>query len=119
MFVLAVVAIELTDLVFALDSVPAVIAVSHRTFIVYTSNICAILGLRSLYFVLAGMLHRLRLLHYGLGLVLAFVGAKMLLARWIDVPIGASLAVILGTVGLFTIASLMTAKHAEDAGAPS
>jgi tellurite resistance protein TerC len=107
-FVLAVIAIEVTDLVFALDSVPAVIAISHQTFIIYTSNICAILGLRSLYFVLAGMLHKLRLLHYGLGLILAFVGVKMLLARWVTIPIGLSLAIILGTVAVFTVASLVT-----------
>ena len=109
-FLLAVIAIEVTDLVFALDSVPAVIAVSHETFIIYTSNICAILGLRSLYFVLAGMLHKLRLLHYGLGLILAFVGIKMLLAHWLNIPIGISLGIILGTVAVFTIASLLMTK---------
>jgi tellurite resistance protein TerC len=109
-FLLAVIAIEVTDLVFALDSVPAVIAVSHETFIIYTSNICAILGLRSLYFVLAGMLHKLRLLHYGLGLILAFVGIKMLLAHWLNIPIGVSLGIILGTVAIFTIASLLMTK---------
>jgi tellurite resistance protein TerC len=106
-FVLAVIAVELTDLVFALDSVPAVIAVSHQTFIIYTSNICAILGLRSLYLVLASMLHKLRLLHYGLGLVLAFVGIKMLLSRRVEIPITISLAVILGIVAIFTVASLL------------
>ena len=117
-FVLAVVAIEITDLVFALDSVPAVIAVSHETFVIYTSNICAILGLRSLYFVLAGMLHKLRLLHYGLGLILGFVGVKMLFAHWLTIPIGLSLGIILGTVAVFTIASLLTAKP-EPASSPT
>jgi len=112
-FWLAVIAVELADIIFALDSVPAVIAVSRQTFIIYTSNICAILGLRSLYFVLADMLHKLRLLHYGLGLVLAFVGLKMLLAHWIDVPIGISLAIILGIVALFTAASLFTTPGAR------
>ena len=111
-FLLAVIAIEITDLVFALDSVPAVIAVSHQTYIIYTSNICAILGLRSLYFVLAGMLHKLRLLHYGLGLILGFVGLKMLLTHWVTIPIGLSLGVILGTVAAFTIASLLMTKPA-------
>lgn len=110
LFFLAVIAIEATDLIFALDSVPAVIAVSHETFIIYTSNICAILGLRSLYFVLADMLHKLRLLHYGLGLILAFVGLKMLLGRWFEIPIGISLAVILSIVAVFTAASLLTTK---------
>ncbi len=112
-FFLAVIAIEVTDLIFALDSVPAVIAVSHQAFIIYTSNICAILGLRSLYFVLAGMLHKLWLLHYGLGLILAFVGAKMLLAHWLQIPIAASLGIILGIVALFTVASLLTKKPAS------
>lgn len=106
-FVLAIIAIEITDVIFALDSVPAVIAVSRQTFIVYTSNICAILGLRSLYFVLAGMLHKLRLLHYGLGLILAFVGIKMLITHWIVIPITLSLCVILGIVAVFTVASLL------------
>jgi tellurite resistance protein TerC len=112
-FLLAILAIELTDLVFALDSVPAVIAVSHQPFIIYTSNICAILGLRSLYFVLAGVLHKLRLLHYGLGLVLAFVGIKMLLTRWIEIPTIISLAVILGIVALFTALSLLTTSSSQ------
>ena len=112
LFFLAVLAIEVTDLVFALDSVPAVIAVSHETFIIYTSNICAILGLRSLYFVLADMLHKLRLLHYGLGLILAFVGVKMLIGRWLEIPITISLGVILGILIIFTAASLLLSKPA-------
>ncbi len=112
-FLMAVLAIEATDLVFALDSVPAVIAVSKQTYIIYTSNICAILGLRSLYFVLAGMLHKLRLLHYGLGIILAFVGAKMLVGHWITISTIVSLGVILGTVAIFTIASLLTTEPAS------
>ena len=79
---------------FAVDSIPAVLAVSHNPFVVYTSNIAAILGLRSLYFALASLLDRLRYLHYGLGALLAFVAFKMLAARWIDVPITLSLAVM-------------------------
>jgi tellurite resistance protein TerC len=109
-FLLAIIAIEFTDLVFALDSIPAVIAVSHQTFIIYTSNICAILGLRSLYLVLAGMLDRLRLLHYGLGLILAFVGIKMLLARWVEIPITVSLLVILSIVAIFAVLSLVVTE---------
>lgn len=111
LFFLAVVSIEITDLVFALDSVPAVIAVSHETFIIYTSNICAILGLRSLYFVLAGMLHKLRLLHYGLGLILAFVGVKMLIGRWVEIPISISLAVIVSILAVFTVSSLLLSRR--------
>jgi tellurite resistance protein TerC len=74
-----------------------VLAVSHNPFVVYTSNIAAILGLRSLYFAMAALLNRLRYLHYGLGAMLAFVAFKMLAARWIEVPITLSLA-LMGTI---------------------
>ena len=104
---LAVVAIEITDVVFAIDSVPAVLGVTHDTFIVYTSNIFAILGLRSLYFVLQSLLHRLHLLHYGLAAILAFVGGKMIASRWFEIPTLWSLVVILGTVAIFAAASLL------------
>ncbi len=100
-----ILAVEATDLIFALDSIPAVLAISRDPFIVYTSNIFAILGLRSLYFVLAGMLDKLRLLHYGLAVILAFVALKMLLVHWIEVPVTVSLAVILTTLLIFAIAS--------------
>jgi tellurite resistance protein TerC len=89
-----IVAIEVTDVLFAMDSIPAVLAISHNPFVVYTSNIAAVLGLRSLYFALAAMLDRFRYLHYGLGAMLAFVALKMLTARWIEVPITLSLAVM-------------------------
>ncbi len=89
-----ILAVEFTDLLFAVDSIPAVLAVSHNPFVVYTSNIAAILGLRSLYFALVSLLNRLRYLHYGLGALLAFVAFKMFAARWIDVPITLSLAVM-------------------------
>jgi tellurite resistance protein TerC len=89
-----IVAVEVTDLLFAVDSIPAVLAISHDPFVVYTSNIAAILGLRSLYFVLAGLLDRLRYLHYGLGALLAFIALKMLAAKWLEVPITLSLAII-------------------------
>ena len=89
-----ILAVEVTDLLLAVDSIPAVLAVSHNPFVVYTSNIAAILGLRSLYFALAALLDRFRYLHYGLAALLAFVALKMLAARWIDVPITLSLAVM-------------------------
>jgi tellurite resistance protein TerC len=108
---LAVVAIEITDVVFAIDSVPAVLGVTHDTFIVYTSNIFAILGLRSLYFVLQSLLHRLHLLHYGLAAILAFVGGKMIATRWFEIPTLWSLVVILGTVAIFAAASLLLPKR--------
>jgi tellurite resistance protein TerC len=106
-FLLAVLTIEFTDVIFAIDSVPAVLAVTHDTFIVYTSNIFAILGLRSLYFVLQGLLHQLHLLHYGLAVILAFVGGKMIAARWFEIPTIWSLLIIISTVAIFAAASLL------------
>jgi tellurite resistance protein TerC len=100
-----ILAVEVTDLLFAVDSIPAVLAISHNPFVVYTSNIAAILGLRSLYFALASMLERLRYLHYGLGALLAFVALKMLAGRWIDVPITNSLAVMGGILAACSILS--------------
>ena len=102
-----ILAIEVTDLLFAVDSIPAVLAISHNPFVVYTSNIAAILGLRSLYFALAALLDRFRYLHYGLGALLAFVALKMLLARWIDVPITLSLAVIGAILALCAVVSML------------
>jgi tellurite resistance protein TerC len=89
-----ILAVEFTDVVFALDSIPAVLAVTRNPFLVYTSNIAAILGLRSLYFALASLLDRLRYLHYGLGALLAFVALKMIFSPWITVPVEISLAVV-------------------------
>lgn len=89
-----ILAVEFTDLLFAVDSIPAVLAVSHDPFIVYTSNIAAILGLRSLYFALAALLDRFHYLHYGLGALLAFIALKMLMAHWLEIPITISLAIM-------------------------
>ncbi|HTW44815.1 MAG TPA: hypothetical protein VMD58_04670 [Acidobacteriaceae bacterium] len=107
-FFLIVLAVEVTDLIFALDSIPAVLAITHDTFIVYTSNIFAILGLRSLYFAVSSVFDRLRLLHYGLALILAFVAIKMLLNRWIQIPVTWSLAFIVIVLGTFALASRLT-----------
>ncbi len=96
---LVLVAIEATDLVFAVDSIPAIFAVTTDPFIVYTSNVFAILGLRSLYFALAGMMEKFHYLKLGLSGVLTFVGAKMLLAGVFPIPIVASLAVIVLLLG--------------------
>jgi tellurite resistance protein TerC len=101
-----IIAVEVTDLLFAVDSIPAVLAVSHNPFVVYTSNIAAVLGLRSLYFALSSWLDRLRYLHYGLGAVLAFVAMKMIAAPWFDVPVGISLIVIVGILLVCLIFSL-------------
>jgi tellurite resistance protein TerC len=98
--------VESTDLIFAVDSVPAIFAVSRDPFIVYTSNIFAILGLRSLYFLLAGVIDLFVYLRYGLGVVLGFVGIKMLLVDIYKIPIGISLAVVAGILTLSIVASL-------------
>jgi len=107
-----IVAVEFTDLIFAIDSIPAVLGVSHNPFVVYTSNIAAVLGLRSLYSALADLLDRLRYLHYGLGALLAFVAIKMLVAHWIDIPITLSLAVMGAILTLCTVISLLVGVKA-------
>ena len=93
-FLLALLMIEFSDLVFALDSIPAIFAITQDAFIIFSSNIFAILGLRALYFVLADFLERLHTLRYGLALILAFVGAKLLLDPHLHISAGASLIVI-------------------------
>lgn len=105
----ALVVIETTDLVFALDSVPAVLAITHNPLIVYSSNVMAMLGLRSLYFVLADALHRLRYLRPGLALILVFTAIKMLAGGWVHISAGVSVMVI-GLVLLTTIAASLLAK---------
>jgi tellurite resistance protein TerC len=114
----ALLMIEFTDLVFALDSIPAVLAISNDMLIVYTSNIFAILGLRSLYFALAGMMGNFVYLKYGLSAVLAFVGMKMLISGFYHVDILVSLAVIVGCLTLSILASFLFPskknKHISD-----
>ena len=111
-----ILAIEVTDVVFATDSIPAVLAISHNPFVVYTSNILAILGLRSLYFALAALLDRFRYLHYGLGALLGFVAFKMLAARWIDVPITLSLAIMGAILIVCAVVSWIAQSRAEGLG---
>jgi tellurite resistance protein TerC len=91
---LTMIVIELTDLIFAVDSIPAVLAITRDQFVAYTSNICAILGLRSLYFLLAGLMDRFIYLRTGLALVLAFVGIKMIIADYLPIPRSLSLGII-------------------------
>jgi tellurite resistance protein TerC len=98
--------IESTDVVFAVDSVPAILAISRETFIVFSSNAFAILGLRALYFLLAGMSGKFRYLNVGLGVILGFVGVKMLIAEWYHFPTYASLIVIVVTLTIAIWASL-------------
>ena len=107
--VLALVVIDVMDLIFAFDSIPAVFAITTDPFIVYTSNICAILGLRSLYFLLAGMAARFERLHYGLAAVLTFVGVKMLLAGVMPISAGVSLLVVAVLLGASVVWSLASA----------
>jgi tellurite resistance protein TerC len=104
---LALVAAEVTDLIFAIDSIPAVFAVTTDPFIVFTSNIFAILGLRSLYFLLAGVIDKFVYLKIGLSFVLIFVGVKMLITELYKIPIGISLAAIAGILGMSIAASLI------------
>ena len=111
-----ILAVEFTDVLFAMDSIPAVLAVSHNPFVVYTSNIAAILGLRSLYFALAALLDRFRYLHYGLGALLAFVAFKMLAARWIEVPITPSLAVVGAILAVCAVVSWMAGSREQGSG---
>jgi tellurite resistance protein TerC len=107
MLFLALLAIEITDVVFALDSIPAVLSITRHPFIAYTSNIMAVMGLRSLYFLLARLLEKLRFLHYGLAGVLAFAACKMLAAAWIEIGPLISLGVIVGILGVTITVSLI------------
>ena len=99
--------VETTDLLFATDSIPAVLAITLKAFIVYTSNVFAVLGLRSLYFVLAGMMELFQYLHYGLAVVLIFIGAKMLASDYFRIPTGLALAVVAGVLIISVLASLL------------
>lgn len=108
---ICIIVIELTDIMFAFDSIPACLAISTDTFIVYTSNIFAILGLRSLYFALKGSMDALAYLKYGLGAILAFVGAKMLLSDVVEIPVVLSLAVILGILAVTVLASALVKRR--------
>src|SRR5206468_2056100 len=105
--------VETTDLVFAVDSIPAVLGISRDPFIVYTSNVFAILGLRSLFFALARLLDAFHLLHYGLSLILVFVGLKMLVTPWLHVPTPVALGVVGGTILVSTLASLAWPRRAR------
>jgi tellurite resistance protein TerC len=113
---IALVAVESADLVFAVDSVPAVLAVTSDPFVAFTSNVAAILGLRALYFALAGSLQRFEYLTWGLSAVLAFVGVKMLLSNVVHVPVYVSLVVIVAAVGSAIGVSLWLTRAREAAG---
>jgi tellurite resistance protein TerC len=110
---IVLVLVETTDLIFAVDSIPAIFAVTRDPFLVYTSNVCAILGLRSLYFLLAGFIHKFHYLKLGLAVVLTFVGVKMLLGSVYHIPIQISLLVIAGVLASAVIASMVFPKKKE------
>jgi len=111
---LVVIVIEGTDLVFAVDSIPAILAISDDSFIVYTSNVFAILGLRSLYFALAGIEKYFSFLKYGLATILIFVGVKMCIADWYKIPIEISLAFIVLTLSVAVLASMVIQSSRKD-----
>jgi tellurite resistance protein TerC len=106
------VVVETTDLLFAVDSIPAILAITRDAFIVYTSNVFAILGLRSMYFALAGMMEMFRYLHYGLSVVLMFVGTKMMLSHYYEIPTAVALGAVAGILLLSVVVSVLRPKSA-------
>jgi tellurite resistance protein TerC len=113
---LVLLVVEITDITLAIDSIPAIFGVTQDAFIVYTSNVLAILGLRAMYFLLAGVLSRLRFLTVGLSFVLTFIGAKMIAHKWVDIPVHISLLIVAGILLLALVASLLF--PAKTAGTP-
>ena len=107
-FLVVLIVIETTDLIFAIDSIPAVLAITKDPFIAYSSNIFAILGLRALYFLLANMAEQFYLLRYGIALMLTFIGVKMLLAHWIKLPILLTLGILVAILGTTILLSIIT-----------
>lgn len=105
--------IEVSDLIFAVDSIPAIFAITTDPFIVFTSNIFAIMGLRALYFLLVNVEDRFHMLKYGLAMVLAFIGAKMLIAPWYHMPVAASLVIVAVLIGASVVASLIATRKNE------
>ena len=113
LLLLVLMVVEVTDLVFAVDSIPAIFAVTTNTFIVYTSNVFAILGLRSMYFLLAGMVDKFRYLRFGLAIVLTFIGLKMLVSRWYHISTAVSLVLVAVVLVGSVVASLLVAPSGE------
>ncbi len=116
-FFIVLLVIESSDIMFAVDSIPAVIAISKDTFVVYTSNIMAILGLRALYFAISYVMRYFRYLNYGLAVILSFVGLKMLLSDMVHIPIGASLAFIAVTLAVSIVASVVIKNNTSESEA--
>jgi tellurite resistance protein TerC len=105
--------VETTDLLFAVDSIPAILSITLDAFIVYTSNVFAIMGLRSMYFALAGMMELFHYLHYGLSLVLIFVGTKMLISHYYQIPTIVALGVVAGVLLISVLASMVHPKKSK------
>jgi tellurite resistance protein TerC len=116
---IVVLVIETTDVVFAVDSIPAVLAITRDPFIVYTSNVFAILGLRALYFTLAGLMEIFHYLHYGLAVILMFIGLKMLASNYVEIPIGMALGVVGGVLAIAVVASMLFPPKARRRTAPA
>jgi tellurite resistance protein TerC len=114
LLIVVLIVIETTDLLFAVDSIPAIFAITRDPFIVYTSNVFAILGLRSLYFALAGMMHLFHYLSHGLAIILAFVGLKMLLADYVHISIGVALGVVGAVLLAAIVASLVRSEASKN-----
>src|SRR5204862_858287 len=112
LLLLVLVIVEVTDIIFAVDSIPAIFAVTTNAFIVYTSNVFAILGLRSMYFLLAGVLNKFHYLRLGLAIVLTFIGVKMLIViGHVEIPIWISLVMVLSVLMASTVASIIWPKE--------
>jgi tellurite resistance protein TerC len=105
--------VETTDILFAVDSIPAVLAITLNAFIVYTSNVFAILGLRSMYFAVAGMMDLFEYLHYGLSIVLILIGAKMLASHYYTVPTVIALGAVAGVLVISVLASVIFPKKTK------
>ena len=110
--VVVLLVVETTDIVFAVDSIPAVLAITLNAFIVYTSNVFAILGLRSMYFAVSGMMDWFEYLHYGLSVVLILIGAKMLVSHYVQVPTAVALGTVAGVIAISVVASLLWPRRA-------
>jgi tellurite resistance protein TerC len=111
---LVLIVIETSDIIFAVDSIPAVLSITSDLFIIYTSNIFAILGLRALYFAIAGVTKKLAYINYGLAAILGLLGIKMLISSWVEVPIPASLGTIVGILAIAALASYLWPPKKKD-----
>lgn len=109
--IVVLVLVEITDLMFAIDSIPAIFAVTRDPFIVFSSNVFAILGLRSMYFLLAGLVRRLAYLRYGLAFILSYIGVKMLIQDFYKIPTALSLGIVIVTLAISVIVSLVLAER--------